>query len=116
VWIVFQGKPDSKTMSPKKIRDVVEAEIDGDWSRADLHGVDLKARLLEVPTLHSYKNSWFDDKASETQANGRTLQLWLTEHPSGYSIVYDPEKNMFGLSVSDTFIGYYGSLDTFAAM
>jgi hypothetical protein len=110
-----------KPMSPQEIRDLIEADIDGDWSRTNLHGVELKTRLLKTPTLCSYNNSWFDGKAPETPTNKLTIELWLVleEDPTscGYSIVFNPDKNMFGLSVDKTFIGYYGSfLDTFAAM
>jgi hypothetical protein len=66
-----------KPMSPQEICDLIEAEIDGDWSRANLHGVDLKTRLLKTPMLCSYNNPWFDGKAPEISTNKRTLELWL---------------------------------------
>jgi hypothetical protein len=109
-------------MTPESVRDIIDKEINGDWSVSNLHGVDLQECLLKRPLLRSFKNSWYDERLPEAASNARTIQLWLVlaEDPSadtGYSIIYDPEKSLFGLSSDGVFIGYYGTfLQTLSAM
>jgi hypothetical protein len=109
-------------MSPAEVRKIVEKEIGGDWSRSNLHGVNLQRCLLKVPEIRTLKNSWFKPALPESADNRRTVALWLVleEDPAGhggYSIVFREAGRQFGLAHAETFIGYYGSfLDTLAAM
>ena len=104
-------------MSPSDISEAIAHEIDGDWSRPNPHGVDLR-RCLVTP-----QRARFVDASDET----RSLDLWLVleEKPgdhSGYKIVFDEARGEYGLAVTgqtgrDVFIGYYGSfLETLDGM
>lgn len=101
-------------MTGEAVRELIEREIAGDWSRTNAHGCDLR-RCLVPPELREYDDC----------GGGRPLvepcpvvRLWLVleevpEVHSGYKIVYGPEAGMFGLAVPgttrDVFIGYHGS-------
>ena len=96
-------------MNASEISKIIEREIDGDWSRSNAHGVDLK-RCLVAPVKHTYRDSFKE---------GETIELWLVleevpEDKSGYKIVFDEQTRMFGLATSgfdqpDMFIGFYGT-------
>lgn len=101
-------------MTSAEVRAVVEAEIGGDWSQSNAHGVDLRACLVK-PRRVSCRNTF------AKLDGGRPLDLWivLEETPGskdGYLIVYDDRKCTFGLADWDgeipVFLGYHG---TFAA-
>lgn len=104
-------------METSEVSEIIEREIDGDWSLSNAHGVDLK-RCLVPPVKKTY-----DDSFKE----GETIELWLVleevpEDKSGYKIVYDEKSGMFGLATNgahgqDVFIGFYGTfLDTLEGM
>lgn len=104
-------------MNASEISEIIECEIDGNWSLSNAHGIDLK-RCLTIPTKRVYEDS-FDQNES--------LELWLVleetpEDQSGYKIVFDESSRMFGLAVKgfknkDVFLGYYGSfLETLEGM
>jgi hypothetical protein len=104
-------------MTSEEITKLIETEIDGDWSRSNLHGVFLK-KCLVYPVKKVYEDSFKE---------GSTIDLWLVleEVPEntnlGYKIVFDEESKYFGLAVAglhkDIFIGFYGTfLDTLQGM
>jgi len=104
-------------MTAEDVRGLVEAEINGDWDRPNPHGIDFR-RSLVAPQRKDY-NDPFNE--------GTKLPLWLVleEHPdsgSGYKIVYDESRRMYGLAIvgqqnEGVFIGYYGTfLETLDAM
>ena len=104
-------------MTAPEISEIIEREIDGNWSLSNAHGVDLK-RCLVAPVKHTYRDSFKE---------GETLELWLVleevpEEKGGYKIVFDEQERMFGLAVSvvgkpDMFLGFYGTfLETLEGM
>ena len=104
-------------MSPSEVSQIIATEVDGDWSRANPHGVDLRTCLVTPERRR------FVDASDDSQ----TLELWLVleEHPQtrgGYKIVFDDSRKQYGLAVTDqhsrdVFIGYYGTfLETLDAM
>ena len=104
-------------MKAEDVREVVLAEIGGQWSWSNLHGVDLRRCLVDPPQQRVYLDSFHE---------GATIELWLVleEDPvghNGYQIVYDGQRR-FGLAVADnietpTFIGWYGTfLNTLEGM
>ena len=95
-------------MQAEEITQLIEAEIAGDWTRSNAHGVDLRKCLVE-PTRQEFEDS-FDPS--------RKITLWLVleedpETRGGYMIVYGEDEKMFGLAIhgikTDTFLGWYGS-------
>ena len=109
-------------MSPAEVKRKVLDEIGSDWSRSNLHGVNLKQCLLSTPIRKSLRNSWFDTKLRESDTNRINVELWLIleERPTekdGYAIVYSEEGDQFGLAMGETFIAFYGSfIETLNAM
>jgi hypothetical protein len=109
-------------MTAETVRELVEREIDGNWSRTNAHGCDLW-RCLVLPNLREYDDCGGGHPLVEPYP---VVRLWLVleevpEDRSGYKIVYGEEAGMFGLAVPrtarDVFIGYYGSfLDTYCGM
>jgi hypothetical protein len=103
-------------MTPKEITQIIEGEINGDWSISNLHGCDLK-RCLVLPQ----KKLYFDP-SKETE----NYELWLVleecpETTDGYKIVFGEERKEFGLAMSaiegDCFLGFYGTfLETYESM
>ena len=94
-------------MIAETVREIVERELDGNWSLSNPHGVD-------CCRSRSFGRTRIRGATKETSANRLTIQLWLVleERPAGgtgYSIVYDAKQNLFGLASGETFIGYYGS-------
>ena len=105
-------------MEASEVSQIVENEINGNWSVSNAHGVDLK-RCLVVPARRDYADSF---------ADGQSLSLWLVleeapEDQSGYKIVFDEGTRQFGLATKhregdrDVFLGFYGTfLETLASM
>jgi hypothetical protein len=107
-------------MTSAEVRAVVEAEVGGDWSRSNWHGVDLRRSLVE-PRKVACRNTF------PKLNGGKPLPLWivLEETPGkkdGYLIVFDERQRMFGLAVwgdgdVPVLVGFYGSfLNTLEAM
>ena len=103
-------------MTSKEVVARVHAQINGDWSRSNAHGCNLKSCLVE-PVQIEYSGINPED----------TFELWLVleEDPikrDVYKIVYDEEEDLFGLAIIDQagvhmFLGFYGSfLDAFDGM
>jgi len=107
----------------------VEAEIAGDWSLSNAHGVDLIKCLVRPPVLKEYLEQIV--LSYKTDAQGRKVvdqwgerpcELWLVleEHPDtkqGYEIVYHVEADIFGLVLCGGVVGYYGNFrETLEAM
>jgi len=109
-------------MTAEAVRELVEREIAGDWSRTNAHGCDLR-RCLVPPELREYDDCGGGRPLVEPYP---VIRMWLVleetpEDRDGYKIVYGEEAGMFGLAVPgtarDVFIGYYGSfLDTYRGM
>jgi hypothetical protein len=105
-------------MESSEVTKIVEAEINGNWSLSNAHGVDLK-RCLVPPVKVIYEDGVRDIKLVE-------FWLVLEEDPethSGYEIVFDENKRRFGLAtkIAGTerriFLGIHGSfLDTLEGM
>lgn len=101
-------------MKPKEITQLIEKEINGDWSISNLHGCDLKKCLVRP------RKRPFVVFGGEK----RDFYLVLEENPEtcdGYKIVFDDEKKRFGLAQYgepyDYFLCYYDSfLITFKGM
>ena len=106
-------------MTPQQVAELIEGEIAGDWNRENPHGVELRRCLVVPPIRRTY-----DDSFKE----GQVLELWLVleevpDTKSGYKIVFDENREEFGLAIGDsrtgrdTFIGYYGGfLETLDGM
>lgn len=105
-------------MKASEVSAIIEQEIDGNWSRSNAHGVDLKRCLIVPPVKRIYEDSFKE---------GETLALWLVleeipESSTGYKIVFDEASGMFGLAISgahnnDVLIGFYGTfLETLEGM
>jgi hypothetical protein len=106
-----------KQMEASEVSEIIEREVNGNWSLSNAHGVDLK-RCLVPPVKKTYEDSFKE---------GVTIELWLVleeipEDKSGYKIVYDENSAMFGLAINgahahDVFIGFYGTfLETLEGM
>ncbi|HYX71806.1 MAG TPA: hypothetical protein VE732_03480 [Nitrososphaera sp.] len=104
-------------MESSEISEIIEREINDNWSLSNAHGVELK-RCLVPPTKLVYQDSFKE---------GETIELWLVleeipEDKSGYKIIFDEESRMFGLATGgahghDVFIGFYGTfLETLEGM
>ena len=103
-------------MDPAAIRKIVEDEISGNWVRSNLHGVDLRACMVQ-PSLQTFRGH---------PPNTPAWELWvvLEEDPvelSGYKVAYDVESGEFclayGKQPNASYVGHYGSfLETLDAM
>jgi hypothetical protein len=105
-------------MEPPEITKIIEAEINGNWSLSNVHGVDLK-KCLVPPVKEIYE---------DPSNNKNLIQLWLVleeipETHSGYEIVFDENRRKFGLAIIESgtkkkvFLGIYGSfLSTLGSM
>jgi hypothetical protein len=100
-------------MSPSEVSQAIAYEINGDWSRANPHGVDFRTCLV-APEFQQFVDATNKDQI---------LNLWLIleERPQtrdGYKIVFDESRKKYGLASSgNIFIGYYGTfLETIDAM
>jgi hypothetical protein len=106
-------------MSSIDVQAVVMAEIAGDFSRSNAHGVDLSRCLVE-PRRVICRNTF------PKLNGGKPLELWivLEESPGkkdGYLIVFDDQQRIFGLAIGDgdtpVFLGFYGTfLNTLQGM
>ncbi len=86
-------------------REIRECSIDN-WHGIDKNNVE---RYLVSPYLQTY----LDPMNKNIKFELWTVLEELPEAKSGYTIVYDSEKNEFGLGVHGadgmlTFLGYYG--------
>jgi hypothetical protein len=104
-------------MSPSQVRQIIENEIKNNWTHSNAHGVDLRTNLL------SPERKTFLDPMD----NSKKIDLWLVleenlETCGGYKIVFDEERNEFGLATRDQhgrdlFLGFYGTfIEAFDAM
>lgn len=106
-------------MTPQDVKAIIAAELRGDLSRTNLHGVDLQRCLVEprrVACINTFPEVW----------DGELIDLWvvLEEAPGtakGYLIVFDEESREFGLAhrsgSAPVFLGIYGTfIDTFDGM
>lgn len=98
-------------MTPAEVRAIVDAELVGDYSASNDHGVDLRTCLVE-PRKVSCRNTF------PQLAGGLPLEMWivLEETPGqtdGYLIVYDEERGKFGLADwngnTPVFLGFHGT-------
>jgi hypothetical protein len=91
-------------MDSSEVTKLIDAEIAGDFSRTNAHGVDLH-RCLVTPTRETF--------AGHPGSDPWDLWLVLEERPEtrdGYKIVYDDEVKQFGLATANrVFIGFYGT-------
>jgi hypothetical protein len=92
-------------MSAAAIRERIDSEIEGIDSSA--FGWDFRPCLLEVPELVRLK-----------EHDGNMSPVWIVlRQPHGYSIVFDPGVEQFGLATDGTIVGIYGGfMDTLNAM
>jgi hypothetical protein len=108
-------------MTSAEVRAIVEAELCGDWSHANRHGVDLQ-KCLVLPRRVVCRNTFPNLDC------GKPLDLWIVLEETrgkrdGYLIVFDERQCQFGLAVWDrdgdtpAFIGFHGSfLNTLRGM
>lgn len=98
-------------MTSVEVRAIIEAEIGGDWSQSNAHGVDLRKCLVQ-PRKAVCRNTF------PKLEGGKSLPLWivLEEKPGtrdGYLIVFDERRGVFGLGDwnGDTpvFLGFHGT-------
>ena len=104
-------------MNASELRKRIEDEIGDNWSRTNLHNVDLRTALLSEPR-----------KITVIDAGGqKTIPVWLVleECPGmngGYAVVYSEEDAAYGLvqfaeGYEPCPFGIYGSfIATFVAM
>ena len=118
-WLTFRAtqKSWSLDVNANELRKQIEAEIGNDWSRTNLHNVDLRASLLSEP-----RKIKVVDAGTE-----KDVEVWLVleESPgtnAGYGVVYSEEDAAFGLvqfakGYEPCLFGIYGSfINTFDAM
>lgn len=98
-------------MTSAEVRAIVEAEIGGDWSQSNSHGVDLRKCVVR-PRKVACRNTF--PKLNK----GKPLEFWivLEEHPGrkdGYLIVFDEDQRRFGLAdwsnETPVFLGFHGT-------
>ena len=98
-------------MTPKKISQMIEKEINGDWSISNAHGCDLKKCLIRPKkrTLDFFSGI-------------RDAYIVLEEDPinlDGIMVYFDVETNKFGIAMRSENSQYYGYVcnrcDTFIA-
>jgi hypothetical protein len=107
------------TMTSAEVQAIVKAEIGGDWSQSNAHGVDLRKCLVQ-PRKVACRNTF------PKLHGGKPLELWivLEETPGrrdGYLIVFDETQRVFGLADWDgetpVFLGFHGTfLNTLEGM
>lgn len=87
-------------MKPKEITQMIEKEINGDWSISNAHGCDLKMCLIR-PKRRAL--SFFTEI--------RDAWIVLEEDPinlDGFMVYFDEVTNKFGLAERSESSGYYG--------
>lgn len=96
-------------MTPKEITQIIEKEIDGDWSISNAHNCDLKKCLIRP-------------KKRKLSFHNEIREVWivLEENPQtleSSKIYFDDEKGKFGLAQHSNSPGYFeyscNSHDTF---
>ena len=95
-------------MKAAEVRDLVHAQIGGEWGRSNLHNVSLRECLVEPPRLMTFLDA-SDEKPTDA---------WLVLHEDpkqllGYGVVYDERSGQFGLAqfangYEPCLIGIYG--------
>lgn len=85
-------------MKPKEISQMIEREINGDWSITNWHSCDLKKCLIRP-------------KRRKIQFNEEIREVWivLAEYPEtleGSKIFFDDETKTFGLAMHSEPFGY----------
>lgn len=88
-------------LTPKQISQLIEKEINGDWSISNAHGCDLKKCLIRP-------------KKRTLNFHNEIREAWivLEEDPinlDGFMVYFDLETNRFGLAERSVSTGaYYG--------
>jgi hypothetical protein len=104
-------------MTAAEVRDLVHAQVAGQWNRTNHHKVSLRECLLEPPRLVSM--------VEVTTESDVEVWLVLLENPKaslGYAVVYDERSGQFGLAqftagYEPCLIGIYGDFfDALEAM
>ncbi len=95
-------------MTPKEISELIEKEINGDYSISNWHNCDLKKCLIRPKRRRLY-------------FAGELKEFWIvleenTETPEGYKVFFDEEGKRFGLAGHSESFGYVCNFhDTFLA-
>ena len=95
-------------MTPKEITQIIEREINSDWSISNLHGCDLKKCLIYP-------------KRRKLRFGEEIKEVWIvleeeSETLEGFKVFFDDETNKFGLAGYSDPIGYVCNFhDTFLA-
>ena len=95
-------------MKPKEISNIIEREINGDWSISNAHNCDLKKCLVRP-------------KRRKLYSAGESKEFWivLEEEPEtleGYKVFFAEETKKFGLAdCSEPYDYVCNSHDTFLA-
>ena len=96
-------------MKPKEISQMIEKEINGDWSISNAHGCDLKKCLIRPKK-----------RAFDFHSEIRDAWIVLEEDPinlEGIMVYFDEETNKFGIAMRSELPNCYGyicnSHDTF---
>jgi len=101
-------------MTADEVRALVDEDVRRHWPpEMNWHGIQLERCLLPQPELRTYRDRFSEDEV---------VQLWLVLQEvrgdeSSYQIVFDEERETFGLATGGVVIGFYGSfVDTVAGM
>lgn len=96
-------------MTPKHITQIIEKEINGDWSISNAHNCDLKKCLIRPKR-----------RTLAFHSGIREAWIVLEENPidlDGFMVYFDEKTNKFGLAGRSESSEYYGyvcnSYDTF---
>lgn len=95
-------------MTPKEISQIIEREINGDWSISNLHGCNLKKCLVRP-------------KRRKLRFGNEIKEFWIVleecpETLEGFKIYFDERTKKFGLAGHSEPFGYVcNSLDSFLA-
>ena len=104
-------------MNAQQVKQIVEAEIRGEWTRTNLHHVNLRVSLLETPEMVT----------AIAAGSEQEVQVWLVlvECPGDtntYGVAYSEQDSAFGLiqfaeGYEPCLLGIYGGFwETFDAM
>lgn len=95
-------------MTRKEITQIIEREINGDWSISNAHGCDLQKCLIRPKKRKLIYGSQIKDYWIVLEENIETLEGW--------KVFFDEETKKFGLAGYSEPIGYVcNSHDTFIA-
>jgi hypothetical protein len=95
-------------MKPKEISQLIEKEINGDWTISNRHGCNLKKCLIRP-------------KKGKLRSGGEIKDYWIVleeipETLEGWKVFFDEKTNKFGLAGRSDPVGYVATLDdTFIA-